>query len=77
MLILIQGFCPLKIKLLNFLRDSILGHVLTNPHIFKNRIIISAIKGTPDSGIRENDVYGIRNPGFWNREYSSRIPESY
>ena len=30
-----------------------------------------------DCGIRENFAYNIRNPGFWNLEYSSRNPESH
>ena len=30
-----------------------------------------------DCGIRENFTYNIRNPGFWNLEYSSRNPESH
>ena len=29
-----------------------------------------------ESGIRENFTCGIRNPGLWNPEYSSRNPES-
>ena len=29
-----------------------------------------------ESGIQENFAYGIRNPGLWNLEYSSRNPES-
>ena len=30
-----------------------------------------------DCGIRENFTYNIRNPGFWNLEYSSGNPESH
>ena len=37
----------------------------------------SAMWGNPDYGIREIFACGIRNPGLWNPEYSSRNPESY
>ena len=33
-------------------------------------------KGNTNSGITETFSFGIRNPGLWNPEFSSRNPES-
>ena len=35
------------------------------------------ISGNSDPGIQENFADKIRNPGFWNPEYSSRNSESH
>ena len=40
-------------------------------------ITFHPMQGNPDSGIRENFDYGIRNLGFWIPEYSLRNPESH
>ena len=40
---------------------------------FPNREILPFL----ESGIRESFASGIRYPGFWNPEYSSRNPESH
>ena len=34
------------------------------------------LKGNTNSGISETFSFGIRNPGLWNPEFSSRNPES-
>ena len=39
-------------------------------------LLIRLMQENPDSGIQEIFAYGIRNPGFWNPEFSSRNPES-
>ena len=45
-------------------------------------LIIAPLLGNPDSGAweiwdPENFARGIRNPGFWNPEYSLRNKKSY
>ena len=35
------------------------------------------MQGNPDSEVQENFACGIRNPGLWNQEYSSRNHESH
>ena len=34
------------------------------------------LKGNTNSGIPETFSFGVRNPGLWNPEFSSRNPES-
>ena len=53
---------------------------------FPNSALLSSCKGIGipesgkfllvESGTKENYTFGIRNLGFWNREYSSRNSES-
>ena len=40
-------------------------------------VLIGAAKSLPFQGIRKRFARGIRNPGLWNTEYSSRNPESH
>ena len=69
-----KAFVHWKLILLNFLRDSILGHAHTNPHIFKNCIIIS--RHIRDSGFRNQRKWCLWNSESWVLESGIQLKDS-
>ena len=68
-------FVHWKLKILNFLKGTILGHVHTNLHIFKNRISQSkgnlrktwqTINELTSCPTNKTTVKAGADPGFWN-----------